>query len=162
VQLLASGPMVLQALEAQQMLAEHHEIAADVWSVPGWKQLRDEALDCERWNRLHPNDPARVPYVTQQLSEASGPVVAVTDWLRAVPDCIARFVPRPYLVLGTDGYGYSDIRPALRRHFEVDAANVTLAALDALHQTGDVKAETIAEAIERYDIDADAPDPRLA
>jgi pyruvate dehydrogenase E1 component len=162
VQLLASGPMVLQALEAQQLLAEHHEIAADVWSVPGWKQLRDEALDCERWNRLHPNEAARVPYVTEQLSDASGPVVAVTDWVRALPDSIARFVPRPYLVLGTDGYGTSDVRSALRRYFEVDAAHITVAALDALHQTGDVKAEAIAEAIERYEIDADAADPRLS
>jgi pyruvate dehydrogenase E1 component len=160
-QILASGPMVLQALEAQRDLAEHHDVGADVWSVPGWKQLRDDALECERWNRLHPNEPPRTPFVTEQLAGSEGPIVAVTDWVRGVPDAIARFVPQPYVVLGTDGYGFSDIRPALRRHFEVDAAHVVVGVLDGLAQTGDVKAEAIAEAIERYEINADAPDPRL-
>ena len=123
-QILASGPMVLQALEAQRLLAEHHDVAADVWSVTGWKQLRDDAIDCERWNRLHPTEAPRTPYVTEQLGDAEGPVVAVSDWVKAVPDSIARFVPQPYVVLGTDGYGYSDVRAALRRHFEVDAAHI--------------------------------------
>ena len=132
---------------------------ADVWSVPGWKQLRDDALECERWNRLHPAEPPRTPYVTEQLAETAGPIVAVTDWVRAVPDSIARFVPQPYVVLGTDGYGFSDIRPALRRHFEVDAAHVVVGVLDGLAQTGDVKAEAVAEAIERYEIDAERPGP---
>jgi pyruvate dehydrogenase E1 component len=159
-QILASGPMVLQALEAQRMLAEHYDVGADVWSVPGWKQLRDDALECERWNRLHPSEPPRTPYVTELLADSAGPVVAVSDWVRAVPDCIARFVPQPYVVLGTDGYGFSDVRSALRRHFEVDAAHLVLGVLDGLAQTGDVKAETVAEAIERYEIAADAPDPR--
>jgi pyruvate dehydrogenase E1 component len=160
-QILASGPMVLQALEAQQLLAEHHDVAADVWSAPGWKQLRDDAIECERWNRLHPGEPPRTPYVTAQLSESVGPIIGVSDWVRAVPEAIARFVPQPYVVLGTDGYGFSDIRPALRRHFEVDAAHIVVAALDGLAQTGDVKAETVAEAIARYEIDPDAPSPRL-
>jgi len=161
-QILASGPMVREALAAQQMLAEHYDVGADVWSVPGWKQLRDDALECDRWNRLHPSEPPRTPYVTEVLAESAGPVVAVTDWVRAVPDCIARFVPQPYVVLGTDGYGFSDVRSALRRHFEVDAAHVVLGVLDGLAQTGDLKAETVAEAIERYEIDADAPNPRTA
>jgi pyruvate dehydrogenase E1 component len=159
-QLLASGPMVLQALEAQQLLAEHHDVAADVWSVPGWKQLRDDAVECERWNRLHPSLPPRTPYVTEQLTGREGPIIAVTDWVRGVPDSIARFVPQPYVVLGTDGYGFSDVRSALRRHFEVDAAHVSVAVLDALAQLGDVKAEAVADAIERYEIDAEGPDPR--
>jgi pyruvate dehydrogenase E1 component len=159
-QILASGPMVLQALAAQESLAEHYDIGADVWSVPGWKQLRDDALECERWNRLHPSEAPRTPYVTQVLAETAGPVVAVTDWVRAVPDAVARFVPQPYVVLGTDGYGFSDVRPALRRHFEVDAAHVVVGVLDGLAQTGDVKAETVAEAISRFEIDGDAPDPR--
>ncbi|MCU1464402.1 MAG: pyruvate dehydrogenase component, homodimeric type [Actinomycetia bacterium] len=161
-QILASGPMVLQALEAQKMLAEQYDVDADVWSVPGWKQLRDDAIECERWNRLHPADPPRTPYITDLLAESAGPVVAVSDWVRAVPDSIARFVPQPYVVLGTDGYGFSDVRDALRRHFEVDAAHVVVGVLDGLAQTGDMKAETVAEAIERYEIDADAPDPRTA
>ena len=153
--------MVLQALEAQQLLAEHHDVAADVWSVPGWKQLRDDAIACERWNRLHPTEPPRTPYVTEQLSGTEGPLVAVTDWVRAVPDAIARFVPQPYVVLGTDGYGFSDIRPALRRHFEVDAQHVVIGVLDGLAQTGDLKGDAVKDAIERYEIDADAADPRL-
>jgi pyruvate dehydrogenase E1 component len=111
---------------------------------------------------LHPADPPRTPYVTDLLAESAGPVVAVSDWVRAVPDSIARFVPQPYVVLGTDGYGFSDVRDALRRHFEVDAAHVVVGVLDGLAQTGDMKAETVAEAIERYEIDADAPDPRTA
>jgi pyruvate dehydrogenase E1 component len=159
-QILASGPMVLQALEAQAVLAEHFDVGADVWSVPGWKQLRDDALECERWNRLHPSDAPRTPYVTEMLAETAGPVIAVTDWVRAVPDSVARFMPEPYVVLGTDGYGFSDVRPALRRHFEVDAAHVVVAVLDGLAQTGDVKAETVSEAIARFEIDGDAPDPR--
>ena len=161
-QILASGPMVLQALDAQQLLAEQHDVGADVWSVPGWKQLRDDAVECERWNRLHPSDVPRTPFVTEQLAGSEGPIVAVTDWVRAVPDSISRFVPHPYVVLGTDGYGFSDVRPALRRHFEVDAAHITVAVLDGLAQTGDVKAEVVAHAIETYGIDADAPDPRTA
>ncbi|HET9729879.1 MAG TPA: pyruvate dehydrogenase (acetyl-transferring), homodimeric type [Acidimicrobiia bacterium] len=161
-QILASGPMVLQALEAQQQLAEHHDVAADVWSVPGWKQLRDDGIDCERWNRLHPDSPPRTPFVTEQLVGSEGPIVAVSDWVRAVPDAIARFVPQPYVVLGTDGYGFSDVRSALRRHFEIDAAHITVAVLDGLAQVGDVKAEAVSEAISRYEIDAEAPDPRLS
>jgi pyruvate dehydrogenase E1 component len=160
-QILASGPMVLQALEAQRLLAEHHDVAADVWSVTGWKQLRDDAIDCERWNRLHPTEAPHTPYVTEQLDDAEGPVVAVSDWVKAVPDSIARFVPHPYVVLGTDGYGFSDTRPALRRHFEVDAAHTVVAVLDALAQTGDLKGEVVAEALTRYEIDTDLPSPRL-
>jgi len=161
-QILASGPMVLQALEAQQMLAEHHDVAADVWSVTSWKQLRDNAIDSERWNRLHPTDAPRAPYVTQQLDSSEGPVVAVSDWVKAVPDTLARFVPQPYVVLGTDGYGYSDTRASLRRHFEVDAAHITVAVLDGLAQTGDVKGEAVAEALRRYEIETEGPTPRLA
>ncbi len=161
-QILASGPIVLQALEAQQLLAEHHDVAADVWSVPGWKQLRDDATECERWNRLHPTEPPRTPYVTAQLQGTEGPVVAATDWIKAVPDSIARYVPQPYVVLGTDGYGFSDVRTALRRHFEVDAAHIAVGVLDGLAQAGDVKGEAVEDAIRRYEIDPDLPDPRLA
>src|SRR5262249_40903430 len=148
-------------LEAQRQLAEHNDVAVDVWSVTSWKHLRDDALDCERWNRLHPTEVPRTPYVTQLLGETEGPVVAVSDWGQAVPDSIARFVPRPYAALGTDGYGYSDTRPALRRHFEVDAEHTAIAVLDALAQTGDLKGEVVSEAIARYEIDTEAPPPRV-
>lgn len=159
-QILTSGPMMLQALEAQRLLAEQHDVAADVWSAPGWKQLREDALECERWNRLHPVDTPRTPYVTEQLQPTEGPVIAVTDFVKALPDGLARFVPQPFITLGTDGYGYSDVRTALRRHFEVDAAHIVVAVLDGLAQQGELKGEVVDEAIRHYEIDAEAPDPR--
>ena len=162
VQILASGAAMSAALEAQELLAEEWDVAADVWSAPGWKQLRDDALSCERWNRLHPAGPARIPYVTDVLGDTEGPVVAVSDFVKAVPDGIARFVPQPFIPLGTDGFGFSDTRVALRRHFEVDAAHLVVAALDGLAGRGDVSSGTPGEAISRYGLDADSPDPRTA
>jgi pyruvate dehydrogenase E1 component len=159
-QILASGMMMASALEAQQLLAEQYDVAADVWSATSYKLLREDALSVERWNRLHPTDAPRTPYVTEQLQEAGGPIVAVTDFLKSVPDQVARFVPQPFVPLGTDGYGYSDTRAALRRHFEVDAAHIVVATLDGLAQLGEIKGETVAAAIEEYGLDADAPDPR--
>jgi len=161
-QILGSGTAMRAALEAQRLLAEDHDIAADVWSATSYKLLREEALSTERWNRLHPYEQDRVPYVAEQLGASEGPIVAVTDFMKAVPDQIARFVPRPFASLGTDGYGYSDTREALRRHFEVDAAHVVVAALDALARQGDIKSDAVADAIRRYEIDPDTIDPRLA
>jgi pyruvate dehydrogenase E1 component len=132
-----------------------------VWSATSYKLLREEALSTERWNRLHPNEAPRTPYVTELLRETEGPVVAVTDFLKSVPDQVARFVPQPFIPLGTDGYGYSDTRPALRSHFEVDATHLVVATLDGLAQLGDLKAEVVAEAIATYKIDTEAPDPRI-
>ncbi len=159
-QILASGPMMAGALEAQRLLAENHDVAADVWSATSYKLLREEALSAERWNRLHPAESPRTPYVTELLRGAEGPIVAVTDFLKSVPDQVARFVPQPFIPLGTDGFGYSDTRAALRRHFEVDAANIVVASLDGLAQLGDVKGEEVETAIRRYELDAEAPDPR--
>jgi pyruvate dehydrogenase E1 component len=159
-QILASGTAMLAALDAQRMLLDEHGVAADVWSATSYKQLRDEALSVERWNRLHPDETPRVAYVTSQLQDAEGPIVAVTDFMKAVPDQIARFAPRPFVPLGTDGFGYSDTRAALRRHFEVDAPHIVVAALEGLASIGDVKPEKVAEAIRRYDLDPDRPDPR--
>ena len=126
--------------------------------------LREEALSVERWNRLHPTEVPRVPYVSHILAAngGSGPTVAVTDYLKAVPDQVARWVPAPFIPLGTDGYGFSDTRAALRRHFETDAAHIVVAALSGLAQLGDVKGETVAEAIRRYDVDPETVDPREA
>jgi pyruvate dehydrogenase E1 component len=161
VQILASGTGMLAALDAQRMLADEWDVGADVWSATSWKLLRDEALSVERWNRLHPEQPARTPYVTDQLRDTEGPMVAVSDFMKAMPDGVARFVPRPLVVLGTDGYGFSDTRVALRRHFEVDAPNVVVAALHGLSLTDAVKDEVVHDAIARYDIDPDKIDPRL-
>jgi pyruvate dehydrogenase E1 component len=160
-QILGSGALLLGALEAQRMLADDWDVAADAWSATSYKLLREDALDCERWNRLHPTAAPRTPFVTEQLGATDGPVVAVSDYVKLVADQIGRFVPQPFVPLGTDGFGFSDVRTALRRHFEVDAAHIVVAVLDALAQQGEVKGEIVEEAIRRYEIDPDATDPRL-
>jgi pyruvate dehydrogenase E1 component len=160
--ILFSGSAYNAAVEAQKLLAEHHDVAAELWSVTSYKALREEALSAERWNRLHPGEPPRTPYVTETLADAEGPVVAVTDFMKMVPDQVSRWIPNHFTVLGTDGYGRSDTREALRRHFEIDAAHITVAVLDGLRATGDGKAEEVADAIGRYGIDTEAPDPRNA
>jgi pyruvate dehydrogenase E1 component len=152
-QILASGVAVRWALEAQRLLAEDWGVAADVWSATSWTELRRDALRCEEHNLLHPDDQARVPYVAEALGGHPGPVVAVSDWIRAVPDQIARWVPGPFTSLGTDGYGFSDTRAAARRFFHVDAESVTLAVLSQLVRTGEVKHEVLAQAIEKYRLD---------
>jgi pyruvate dehydrogenase E1 component len=161
-QLLASGTAMLAALDAQQLLDNEFDVAADVWSATSYKMLRDDALEAERWSRLHPKEAARVPYVTQCLGDADGPIIAVTDFMKAVPDQISRFVPAPFVPLGTDGYGFSDTRAALRRHFEVDAPHLVVATLDALARRGAIKTEIVSEAIQRFDLDPERPDPRSA
>jgi len=157
-QLLGSGPMIQTALRAQELLAEH-EVAADVWSAPSYQQLRMDALETERWNRLHPGEAKRTPYVTRVLNGAEGPIVAVTDSMKAIPDQIARWVPQPFVPLGTDGFGRSDTRDALRRFFEVDAEHTVVAVLSALADLGEVKPEAVAEAIQKYGLDPDHPSP---
>jgi len=127
--------------------------------VTSYKALREQALSTDRFNRLHPEETDAVPFVTEALSASTGPVVAVSDFMRAVPDQVARWVPRPFTSLGTDGFGRSDTREVLRRHFEVDPAHVTLAVLEALAARGEVPAATVATAIDRYGIDVTAPDP---
>jgi pyruvate dehydrogenase E1 component len=152
-QILASGVAVRWALEAQRLLAEDWGVAADVWSATSWTELRREALDCEEWNLLNPDAQARVPFVTQALEGQQGPVVAVSDWIRAVPDQIARWVPAPFTSLGTDGFGFSDTRPAARRFFHVDGESVTLAVLSQLARRGEVKHEMLGQAIGKYRLD---------
>ena len=159
--ILASGTAILAALEAQQLLSEHHDVAADVWSATSYQQLRNEALDVERWNRLHPQKRPRVPFVTAQLTQSPAAVVAVTDYVRAVPDQIARFVPGTFTVLGTDGYGRSDTRDALRRHFETDAAHIVVAVLAALGREERIDPAVVSEAMDRYRIDPETPTPVL-
>src|SRR3954469_2518733 len=160
--ILFSGSAQGAAREAQRRLAEDHDVAAELWSATSYKALREEALSAERWNRLHPSQAPRVPYVTETLSEAEGPVVAVTDFMKAVPDQVARWVPSHFTPLGTDGFGRSDTREALRRHFEIDAAHIVVAVLDGLRASGDGKAEEVADALAKYDIKTDSPDPRVA
>jgi pyruvate dehydrogenase E1 component len=152
-QILASGVALRQALTAQEMLATDWGVSADVWSATSWTELRREALGCESWNMLHPDEPPQVPYLTSVLGGAPGPVVAVSDWIKAVPDQIARWVPGSYTSLGTDGFGFSDTRPAARRFFHVDAESITVAVLWELARSGAVDARFPAQAIERYRLD---------
>ncbi|MCL6094945.1 MAG: pyruvate dehydrogenase (acetyl-transferring), homodimeric type [Actinobacteria bacterium] len=158
--LLFSGPAWRAAMQARDMLAEEWNVMADAWSVTSYKELREEALSTERWNRLHPTEPPRTPYVTTCLASGSGPIVAVTDFMKALPDQVARFVPRKFIPLGTDGFGRSDSRDALRRYFEVDAAHIVVAVLHGLMEIGRASPEEVAKAITMYGIDPEAVDPR--
>jgi pyruvate dehydrogenase E1 component len=158
--LLFSGAAQGAVREAAKELAEHYDVAAELWSATSYKRLREDALATLRWNRLHPGEPPRTPRVTELLNESQGPIVAVTDFMTLVPDQISRFVPgRSFTPLGTDGMGRSDTREALRRFFEVDAAHVVVATLSALADQGEVKPEVVTDAIKRYGIDPDAPNP---
>ncbi|MFI6158523.1 MULTISPECIES: pyruvate dehydrogenase (acetyl-transferring), homodimeric type [Micromonospora] len=151
--ILASGTGMQWALKAQQLLAQDWGVAADVWSVTSWTELRRDAVECEEHNLLNPGAEQRVPYIQRKLADADGPKVAVSDWMRAVPDLIARWVPGDYTSLGTDGFGMSDTRHALRRHFHVDAESVTVATLRQLALRGAVPAQVPTEAAKKYAID---------
>src|SRR5690606_8398500 len=118
-----------------------------------WTELRREAVEADEWNLLHPDQTARVPYVTRVLRDTEGPIVAVSDFMRAVPDLISRWVPREYTSLGTDGFGRSDTRHALRRYFHVDAESIVVATLRQLAQRGEVPAQVVADAARKYAID---------
>ncbi|WP_348650057.1 pyruvate dehydrogenase (acetyl-transferring), homodimeric type [Solwaraspora sp. WMMA2080] len=151
--ILASGTGMQWALKAQQLLAEDWGVAADVWSVTSWTELRRDAVACEEHNLINLGGEARVPYVRTALADAPQSVVAVSDWMRAVPDLIARWIPGDYTSLGTDGFGLSDTRHALRRHFHVDAESVAVATLRQLALRGEVPAEVPAGAAKKYAID---------
>ena len=139
-------------------------MSADVWSVTSFTELRREGLDVNRENLLNPTATQKVPYVTQLLDETTGPIVASTDYMKAIPDQIREFIPanRSYRVLGTDGYGRSDFRHQLRKHFEVDRYFITIAALRGLADEGKISTVKVAEAIEKYGIDSNIPNPHHA
>ncbi|MEM7323909.1 MAG: pyruvate dehydrogenase (acetyl-transferring), homodimeric type [Actinomycetota bacterium] len=156
---LFSGPAHLAAQEARTELAERWGVGVELWSATSYKRLREEALATERWNRLHPDQEPMVPMVTQMLSDSTGPIVAVSDYIRAVPEQIARFVPTSFAALGTDGYGRSDDRTALRAFFETDAPNVVVMVLTQLAAEGAVDRQVLVDAVKHYGLDtgADAP-----
>jgi pyruvate dehydrogenase complex dehydrogenase (E1) component len=156
---LFSGSAWRAAIDARRQLADRWGVDVDAWSVTSYKSLREDALSCERWNRLHPGHDERVPFVTGSLAGSEGPIVAITDFMRTVPDQVARWMPRRFLSLGTDGFGRSDTREVLRRFFEVDAAHVVVAVLHALAAEGLVPDSRVDEAIGEYGIDPGAPDP---
>jgi len=150
VQLLASGVALPWAIDAQRMLADDWSVGADVWSATSWTELRREALECERFNLVNPDAEKRTPYVTRVLSGRPGPFVAVSDFMRAVPDQIARWVPGGYSSLGADGFGFSDTRAATRRHFNIDAPSIVLRALTDLAGRGEVAADIPGKAVAQY------------
>jgi len=159
VQLLGSGAILRESLAAAELLERDFGVAADVWSATSFNELRREGLEVERWNRLHPEQESRRSYVEQQLGPTNGPIIAATDYIRTLADQIRPFVPGCYRVLGTDGFGRSDVRSQLRKFFEVDRYHITLAALNALADEGELPASRAAEAIEKYGIDPEKPNP---
>jgi pyruvate dehydrogenase E1 component len=159
VRLVGSGAILLQVIEAQRLLAERFGVAAEVYSAPSFPLLRREALQVERWNRLHPDAPPRVPYVATILGPDGGPVVAATDWMKAVPQMVAPWIGAPYLALGTDGFGRSDTRESLRAFFEIDPPSIAAAALAALARTGALTGKAASKAIAELGIDPDKVDP---
>ena len=150
-QILASGVAVNWALKAQQLLKTDWNISADVWSVPSWGELRRDGLEVDHHNFLNPED-KRQAFITKKLAKTEGPVIAVSDFMRAVQDQIQPWVPNKFVSLGTDGFGLSDTRGALRRHFKVDAESIVVATLSQLAKSGDIKEKLVKEAINKYRI----------
>ncbi len=159
VQLLGSGTILREVLAAAEMLEIEYDVPADVWSVTSFSELRREAMSVQRWNERHPESERRVSYVESCFDGVSGPVVAATDYVKLVPDQIRQWVPGLYTVLGTDGYGRSDGRAALRDFFEVDAKSVVVSALKALADQGALDAKTVTKAIRKLKVDPEKPDP---
>ncbi len=148
-----SGPMWSVAMEAQRILAERYDVGADTWAVTSWTRLRTDALEVERWNRLHPGDEPHTAYITDALGSGPDPVISITDYMRSVPDQVSRFIDRPYGSLGTDGFGRSDNREALRSYFEVDAAHLVVAVLHQLAEGGRLDRTVVKGAIDDLGID---------
>jgi pyruvate dehydrogenase E1 component len=164
VNLLGSGTILRESLEARKLLESEWGVAANVWSCPSFNELARDGHDCERWNLLHPTQEPRVPFVAQQLLGHVGPVIAATDYMRSYADQVRAFIPkgRVYRVLGTDGFGRSDFRTRLREHFEVNRHYIVVSALKALSEEGTVPASRVAEAIHRYGLKADKLNPLFA
>ena len=161
-QLLGSGAILNEAIKAQQILAEQYNVAADVWSVTSYQELYREGHAVERWNRLHPDEKPRVPYVTQCLAGTEGVIVAASDYVKALPDAIDRWLPRPLTSLGTDGFGRSESRASLRDFFEVDAKYIACSALAALAKDGAIKPAVARKAMKDLGVNPDKPNPAIS
>ncbi|MGC2534015.1 MAG: pyruvate dehydrogenase (acetyl-transferring), homodimeric type, partial [Candidatus Sulfotelmatobacter sp.] len=159
VQLLGSGTIMYEVLKAQTILKEKYGVAADVWSVTSYKELYRNANDCERWNMLHPGEAPRVPYVTQTLKDAPGPFIAASDYMKVLPESLAKWVPGQLVSLGTDGFGRSENRVALRDFFEVDAKHIVLATLGALAREKKIGLDVVKQAVHDLGIDAEKLNP---
>ena len=159
IQLMGSGTILREVLFAAELLRDEFDVQADVWSVTSFNELRRDALAVERWNQLHPAEKARASYIEQILAGRKGPYIAATDYMKIVPDQVQRWMPGRYVTLGTDGYGRSDGRSALRKFFEVDRHYITVAALKALADDGVLEQAIVVQAIEKFGIDPEKPDP---
>jgi pyruvate dehydrogenase E1 component len=157
--LFGSGAILNSALRAQEILAEKYNVAADVWSITSFKELYMDGTDCDRWNRLHPDGEQRTPWVTQCLGDTKGVYVIASDYVKALPNSICRWFPKPPIALGTDGFGRSESRAALRRFFEVDAEHIAVAALKGLADEGRIGHDVVRAAIAEFGIDTEAPNP---
>jgi pyruvate dehydrogenase E1 component len=157
--LMGSGAILNEAIKAQKILEKDYKVSADVWSVTSYKELYNDAIECERWNLLHPRKKAKVPYVGQLLAKEKGIFVAASDYMKLLPAAIAKWIPGPLHCLGTDGFGRSDSREALRNFFEVDARFIVIATLSELAHNGDIAKETVAKAINDLHIDPDKLNP---
>jgi len=159
---LGSGSILNEVIKAAGVLAEKYDVAADVWSVTSYNQLRRDALAAERWNMLHPKAEPRRPYVTEQFAGAGEVIVAASDYLKALPDSIAKWLPTPLVSLGTDGFGRSESREALRDFFEVDHRYVAAAALWGLARAGRIEPALAKQAVDDFCIDLEKADPLYA
>jgi pyruvate dehydrogenase E1 component len=158
-QLLGSGAILNEAIKAQHILAEQYNVAADVWSVTSYQELYRDGHTAERWNRLHPDEKPRIPYVAECLAATEGAIVAASDYVKALPDAIDRWLPRPLTTLGTDGFGRSEGRAALRDFFEVDAKSIAYAALAALAKDGAIQPSVVTKALTDLGVNPDKPNP---
>jgi pyruvate dehydrogenase E1 component len=161
-QIFGSGTILNEALKAQKLLEEKYDVAADVWSVTSYKELYRDGLETERWNTLHPSEPLKVPYITQCVKDAPGVFVAASDYVKALSDSISQWLPRPLVSLGTDGFGRSDTRRALRDFFEVDSRFITLATLAALSREGKIKSKIVEKAIKDLEINPEKANPMVS
>jgi pyruvate dehydrogenase E1 component len=161
-QLFGSGPILNEVLRAQEILATKYGVHADVWSVPSYTELRRDALAVERWNRLHPAEKERQPYVLSVLGDAKGPIIAASDYMKSVPDLLSPWLPSRLVSLGTDGFGRSDNREHLRRHFEVNAESIVGATLSKLARDGKFKPKAAQKALAELGLDIEAADPARA
>ena len=161
-QLLGSGTIMYEVLKAQQILEEKYGVGADVWSVTSYKQLYRDGNDCDRWNMLHPGESAKVPYVTQTLKDVPGPFIAASDYMKVLPESLGKWVPGPLVSLGTDGFGRSENRAALRDFFEVDAKHIVLATLGALARENKIGTDVVKRAIQELGINPDKVNPAIS
>jgi pyruvate dehydrogenase E1 component len=159
---MGSGSILLEVIKAAEILEDKFGVATDIWSVTSYKELYKDGNDAERWNMLHPTEKPRVPYVTQQLANTEGVLVAASDYVKAMPESISQWMPRPLVALGTDGFGRSEGRASLRDHFEVDAKFIVLATLTALLREKKIEAQVVQKAIKDLGINVNKPNPMFA